>query len=118
MELKWQDFDLAEFVRPNAFKIAVVVTFMIVLAPLPFFVNRITLGDGAAKIYYDQLGAPFGAYALYEEGGLITGANLNNLNKILVFGLIADLVFWYVVACVIIYAYGKFTGKGRLGEVS
>jgi hypothetical protein len=115
MELKMADFNLVEFIMPKADKIAVLITLLIISTPL--FLTTFHGGSGATSYSFTQLGFPMAAYALFEESGLITGAELNNLNKLLVIGFVVDLIFWYVIACLVLYAYGLFTGKGKLGEV-
>jgi hypothetical protein len=115
MELKSLDFDFLDFFKPSAMKVALFITLLIAITPLSTQYN--TVGVEPHKISYRQLGFPAGAYAFYEESGLIIGEDLNNLNKIIAIGFVEDVVFWYVVACIAIFAYNRFTGKGKLGEI-
>ncbi|MFH1257757.1 MAG: hypothetical protein ABIG96_05740 [Candidatus Micrarchaeota archaeon] len=115
VDLKALDFDFAEFVSPRTEKIALLVTLMIVVSFL--MVSEHEVGEGVSLVKFKQMGFPYGIYANYEESGLVMGEDLNNLNKIFLFGFAMDLLIWYGISCLLIYAYKRFTGKGRLGEV-
>ncbi len=115
MEMKWQDFDLAEFLRPRPEKIAAMVTLLIITTPL--FINTVCAGTENISHCVDQAGFPMPLYGMFKESDLLVGKDANNYFKLFVIGFLADLVFWYVVSCLLIFAYGRFTGKGKLGEI-
>lgn len=115
MELKWMDFNLLEFLSPNAIKVAITITLLILSSVL--YAPTIQAGEGITSYSYERLGVPFALFALYSNADLIKGNELNDLNKMFAFGIVGNLVFWYLVSCLGMYAFGRLTGKGKLGEV-
>ncbi|MEK6953607.1 MAG: hypothetical protein AABX01_01255, partial [Candidatus Micrarchaeota archaeon] len=112
MELKFKDFDVAEFFMPRAVKIAIMVSLLILTTVL---VEKESAG-GTETIGYsvNKLGFPAQVYGLYNEGGIVIGKDLNELNKGFLYGSAINIAFWYLFACLVFFAYGRLTGRGKL----
>jgi hypothetical protein len=109
-------FDFTEFIRPNSMKIALALTLLILSTVLS--VNRFGGTNGTLSYSYEQLGFPASNFVIFNNNSdLILAKDANNLFLNAAMGLIANLVFWYLVSCLAIFALGRFTGKGKLGEV-
>ncbi|HLC47923.1 MAG TPA: hypothetical protein VJI13_02515 [Candidatus Norongarragalinales archaeon] len=115
MDMKFIDFDAVEFVMPRPGKLAVMVSLLLISTVLS--VQQQCGGVGNATYCVDKLGFPASVYGLYKEGDLVLGKDLNDLNKGFLFGIAANIIFYYILACLFLYAYGRFTGKGKLGEI-
>ncbi|MFH1750048.1 MAG: hypothetical protein ABH863_00035 [Candidatus Micrarchaeota archaeon] len=115
MEMKFKDFDAAEFLMPRAGKIAILVSLLLVSTVL--IEQRQCAGSETVGFCVNKLGFPASAYGLYGESDLVQGSELNNFNKMFLFGAAINIIFWYFAACIAVYAYSRFTGKGKLGEV-
>jgi hypothetical protein len=109
-------FDFMEFIRPNSMKIALALTLLMLSTVLS--VNRFGGTNGTLSYSYEQLGFPLSNFVMFNNNSdLILAKDANNLYLNAAMGLAGNIVFWYIVSCFAIFGFGRFTGKGKLGEV-
>lgn len=114
MEKKHSGFDAATFLAPSALKVALMITLLLISSFL--YAPEKCAGKDSTSFCFKRLGFPMGIYALYNESDTPVGKDLNNLNKGFLLGAAVDVVFWYVIACILEYAYVRYGGNGKIKE--
>jgi len=75
-----------QFLKPDWRKVVIFIIFLIIFLP---FKSGISIGE----LYWPAIGLPLPIYAE---------------NYFIYFGLIFDLIFWYIVSLFIVWVYDKF----------
>lgn len=86
---------LKEFIRPDLKKIIISI---ILLVFFLLFEYNWAFGE----LYVQARGLPF-PILTYDSGYYF----------FIYFGLIGDIIFWYLISCLIIFIYNKYRGKKK-----
>jgi hypothetical protein len=101
-----------QFLKPDWRKIIITI---IILFLTIFYNTRTEILPQPKTRYYQ--GFPF-EWWIYEAGGTVIGYLIFNIpvellysGRIILTGFIADIIFWYLLSCLIVWIYDKVKKK-------
>jgi preprotein translocase subunit SecE len=89
-----------EFLKPDWRKIVLTIILFTIVTGLKWYLFDTCLG-----CYNTYFGVPL---AFYEK---IVWPRENEMTNFLIFNLIVDIIFWYLLSCLIVWIYDKFRKK-------
>ena len=101
---------IKEFLKPTILKIIltiifIVVSLLFVYFPAPLWIEE-SNNIATIDFYTNIRGFPIPYLIINIGGGVVQGFS------IFYFGLLIDLIFWYLLSCLIIFIYNK-VGKNK-----
>ena len=93
---------LKQSLKPDWRKIVIFVVLSVIF--LYLFNNAVTIGE----LYYPVKGFPLPYYYNRSGGMLSSGVLVDYIPNFNLLNFILDLIFWYLLSCLVIWIYDKF----------